>query len=69
MRTVGGSAVTAAQSLVAEPLLNARDVARMLSVPVKRVYELGIPAVRISTRSLRWRLSDVQKWIEGRIKR
>lgn len=69
MRTVGGSVVTAAESLVAEPLLNARDVARMLSVPVKRVYELGIPAVRISTRSLRWRLSDVQKWIEGRIKR
>ncbi len=69
MRTVGGSAVTATESLVAEPLLNARDVARMLSVPVKRVYELGIPAVRISTRSLRWRLSDVQKWIEGRIKR
>lgn len=69
MRTVGGSAVAEAESLAAEPLLTARDVARMLSVPGKRVYELGIPAVRISTRSLRWRLSDVQQWIEGRIKR
>ncbi len=37
MRTVGGSAIAAAESLVAEPLLNARDVARLLSVPVKRV--------------------------------
>ncbi len=69
MRTVGGSAVAEAESLAAEPLLTVRDVARMLRVPVKRVYELGIPAARISTRSLRWRLSDVQQWIEGRIKR
>ena len=52
-----------------EPLLTVREVARTLSVPVKRVYELGIPAVRLSTRSLRWRLSDVQQWIERRIKR
>ena len=51
-----------------ESLLTAKDVARILSVPIKRVYELGIPAVRISARSLRWRLSDVQHWIEGRIR-
>ena len=51
-----------------EALLTAKDVARMLSVPLKRVYELGIPAVRLSARSLRWRLSDVQHWIEGRIR-
>ena len=51
-----------------ESLLIAKDVARILSVPIKRVYELGIPAVRISARSLRWRLSDIQHWIEGRIR-
>lgn len=54
---------------VAEPLLTVKDVARILSVPVKRVYELGIPAVRLSARSLRWRLLDVQQWIDRRIKR
>ncbi len=63
------AAVAGAESSAAEPLLSAKEVARILSVPVKRVYELGIPAVRLSTRSLRWRMSDVQRWIEGRIRK
>lgn len=54
---------------VTEPLLTVKEVARILSVPVKRVYELGIPVVRLSKRSLRWRMSDVQQWIDRRIKR
>jgi predicted DNA-binding transcriptional regulator AlpA len=49
-----------------EPLLTAREVAHILGVRDKRVYELGIPAVRLSERSLRWRPSDVQRWIEER---
>jgi predicted DNA-binding transcriptional regulator AlpA len=64
-----GQVVGLVGTRVTEPLLTARDVAKLLSVPMKRVYELGIPAVRLSTRSLRWRLSDVQQWIERRIKR
>jgi len=40
-----------------ERLLRAADVAAILSVPTKRVYELGIPAVRLSSRCLRWRCS------------
>ncbi len=52
-----------------EPLLTVKEVATILNVPFKRVYELGIPAVRLSTRSLRWRKSDVQQWIERRIRR
>ena len=63
------AAVAGAESSAAEPLLTVKEVARILSVPVKRVYELGIPAVRLSTRSLRWRMSDVQRWIEGRIRK
>jgi hypothetical protein len=46
--------------------LTAAQVARILSVRPKRVYELGIPAVRISEKSLRWRRSDLQTWLEGR---
>ncbi len=61
--------IGAVGATAAEPLLTVKDVARILSVPVKRVYELGIPAVRLSARSLRWRLSDVQQWIDRRIKR
>ncbi len=49
-----------------EPLLTAAEVARILSVRPKRVYELGIPAVRISTKSLRWRPSTVAAWLEQR---
>ena len=61
--------IGAVGATVIEPLLTVKELARILSVPVKRVYELGIPAVRLSTRSLRWRMSDVQQWIERRIKR
>jgi hypothetical protein len=38
-----------------EPLLTAADVPRILGVRPKRVYELGIPAVRISEKALRCR--------------
>jgi predicted DNA-binding transcriptional regulator AlpA len=49
-----------------ERLLRAVDVAAILSVPTKRVYELGIPGVRLSQRCLRWRRADVERWLEGR---
>ena len=49
-----------------EPLLTATDVARVLGVRPKRVYELGIPAVKISPRSLRWAPSDLEAWIASR---
>jgi hypothetical protein len=37
-----------------------------VGVSPKRLYELGIPAVRISERSLRWRPSTVAAWIADR---
>ena len=49
-----------------ERLLTAADVARILSVRSKRVYELGIPYVRISERAKRWRRSDIDTWINSR---
>ena len=49
-----------------DQLLTAAEVARWLNVKPKRVYELGIPTVRISERSLRWRPHDVTRWIEAR---
>ena len=50
-----------------DPLLNAREVAQLLSVRPKRVYELDIPFVRLSERSIRWRRSDVESWIDRRV--
>ena len=47
-------------------LLNAKQVAELLGVRVKRVYELGIPHVMLSTRSIRWSHDDVVRWIEQR---
>ncbi len=49
-----------------EPLLTAADVAEILRVPVKSVYELPIPRVKISLRRIRWRPQDVQQFIERR---
>jgi predicted DNA-binding transcriptional regulator AlpA len=49
-----------------ERLLTAREVAGIIGVNIKRVYDLRIPAVRISDRSLRWSRRDVLNWIEER---
>ena len=48
-------------------LLTAKEVAEMLAVRVKRVYELDIPFVQLSARSIRWRSVDVLAWIERRM--
>lgn len=47
-------------------LWRAPQVAAYLGVRVKRVYELGIPAIRISRRTLRWRPEDVYQWAHER---
>lgn len=47
-----------------DPLLDAATVARILGVRSKRVYELGIPYVKLGTRQYRWALGDVRRWIE-----
>lgn len=49
-----------------DSLLTAKEVASILGVRPKRVYELGIPTVRISARQLRWRPSALQQWIGSR---
>ncbi len=49
-----------------DSLLTAKEVAVILGVRPKRVYELGIPAVRVSARTLRWRPCDVVEWIGKR---
>ena len=46
-----------------DPLLTAKQVAAILGVRAKRVYELGIPCVRLSERSIRWRPEAVSQWI------
>ena len=57
---------TGGVSSLPDPLLTAKQVAAILRVRPKRVYELGIPTVRISARQLRWRPSVVQQWIASR---
>ena len=47
-------------------LLTAKEVAVILGVRSKRVYELGIPTVRLSERSIRWRPETVERWIRER---
>lgn len=47
-------------------LLTAEQVAAILGVRPKRVYELPLPQVRVSERTLRWCRSDVMAWIAER---
>ncbi len=49
-----------------EPLWTAEQVARYLGVRPKRVYELGIPSMRLAVRTLRWRRGDVEAWLAAR---
>ena len=51
---------------VIEPLLTAKQVAAILGVNSKRVYELAIPCVRVSARALRYRPSDLAEFIQRR---
>ena len=60
------AAFTIVNTEVIEHLLTAKQVAEILNVRSKRVYELSIPSVRISERQVRWRLETVKRWIAER---
>lgn len=49
-----------------DQLLTAKELAPLLRVRPKRVYELSIPCVRLTRRSYRWRIRDVQAWMASR---
>jgi len=53
--------------LLAEPLLDANEAARLLRVPRSTLYELvrsrGLPHVRIGRRGLRFTRADLARWI------
>lgn len=51
---------------VAERLLTAEDVAKMLQVSVKTVLRLPIRRVTLGKRMVRYEPADVQQYIEGR---
>lgn len=55
---------------VNEDLLTIREVAAMLSVSTTSVRRYvavdGMPHIRVNSRMLRFRRSDVQKWIRTR---
>ncbi len=45
-----------------QPRWTAKDVAKYLSVPVKRVYEMGLPEIRLGERTIRYDPADVIEW-------
>lgn len=49
-----------------EPLLKAKDVAELLNMNPKSVYELPIKRVQLGPRRIRWRPADVRAFIERR---
>ena len=50
-----------------EYLLTAAELAQRLRVPLKSVYCLPIPRVRIGHRRIRWRPSDVDAFVRKRM--
>ena len=58
---------SSATASAVEPLLTAAEVARLLAIPTKRVYEVvGHLAIQLAPHTLRWRLSDIMALIEAR---
>lgn len=52
-----------AEPVAADRLLTATEVATILGVRPKRVYELDVPYVQLSVRAKRWRRTDLEAWI------
>lgn len=52
-----------------EILLTQAQVAEWLSIKPRQVERLGVPAVRLGHRTLRYRRSDVESWLAGRLER
>ena len=50
-----------------EPLLIVREVAEILRIPTKSVYDLPIPRVVIGKRRVRYRPRDVREFIDRRL--
>jgi excisionase family DNA binding protein len=50
-----------------EPLLDAKEAARLLKVPQSTLYELvrsrGLPHVRVGQRGVRFKRSDLGAWV------
>jgi predicted DNA-binding transcriptional regulator AlpA len=66
-KRLDGDVQEAYTSVRVEPMLTAKDVAEVLRLPAKRVYEVvGHLAVRLAPRTLRWRPSDINQWIAAR---
>jgi hypothetical protein len=58
--------VTGGNADSGDRLWRARQVGEYLGLAAKRVYQLDIPVVQVSRRTLRWRPDDVYKWAEER---
>ena len=50
-----------------EPLLRASEVADILKIPVKSVYDLPVPKVRLGRGRVRFRPSDLEAYITGHV--
>lgn len=49
-----------------DSLIDADELAHILKKPVKSVYELPIPKVKLGPRTVRWKPADVKEFIDDR---
>ncbi len=52
-----------------DDLLTAEQVAQILRIRAKEVYQLPLPVVRLSPRRLRWVRSAVEQFVSSQVER
>jgi len=56
-----------------EPLLTINEVSQILRVPVKSIYAMvhedKIPCIKLSHKRLRFKKSEIERWIESKVKK
>ena len=50
-----------------EDILTQKEVAAWLKLKPRQVERLGIPALRLGHRTIRYRRSDVERWVAERV--
>lgn len=52
----------------ADAILTAEQVAAWLQIKTRQVHRLGVPAVRLAHKTIRYRAADVTAWLEEQTK-
>ena len=67
--STGSAPLAAVVSPPVDDFLTQAEVAAWLKVKPRQIERLGVPGVRLGHRTLRYRRSDVERWVAARVER